>query len=365
MKIATGLRLVKGLISGRRAFTGPLFVDIDLTRRCNMRCLGCPHHCSDRELETIDPSVEDISVSLIESLARELPGLGTQGVVFSGAGEPLLHPRIAEIIYRFKQSGLHAHLFTNGILLDRQMGRAIIDAGLDKLTLSLWASSGKAYSECHPGLNPEIFGSILKQLEQFNRLKSELGRSAPQVWLNYVCNTHTYRSIDQMVDIAHGTGCQGIVVTPFISWDEGSQAAALTEEQMKHVAISLPKIHARMRALSLELSSTFWQYRFHPRIWKKVPCYIGWYHTKVRVDGGVMPCCYCKDVLGDARTRPLGDVWNSRKYQVFRRQTSTMEGLMSLGVSCNCEFCCFLPQNYRIHRIFKWLSPLSRSDDTQ
>jgi MoaA/NifB/PqqE/SkfB family radical SAM enzyme len=357
MKIATGFRLLRGLVNGRRASTGPLFVDIDLTRRCNLRCLGCPHHFSDRQLESIDPAVEDISIALIDKLSQELPRLETQGVIFSGAGEPLLHPQIPEIISKFKRSGLQVHLFTNGILLDQTMGRAILDAGLDKLTVSLWASSAEAYAQCHPGLKPENFSRIVGQLQQFSGLKSTSGKASPRVFLNQVCNAHTYKTMDDMVDLAHETGCQGIVFTPFISWDDQSQAASLTGDQIDFILNSLPKLHRRMRALSLEPASKFWKYRFNRRIWQKVPCYIGWFQTKIRVDGGVMPCCYCNHVLGDVSSQSLEEVWNNPEYQDFRSRTSTMEGLRSFGASCNCDWCCYLPQNYHIHRIFKWLAP--------
>ena len=37
-------RIFQGICSVERAFTGPFYVTLDLTRRCNLNCLGCRFH---------------------------------------------------------------------------------------------------------------------------------------------------------------------------------------------------------------------------------------------------------------------------------------------------------------------------------
>ena len=80
-----------GLIHGRRAYTGPFYVDLDVTRRCNLRCIGCPFHSSKKSYKSIDETVKDISMDLINRLSRELPQLKAYAIIITGAGEPLLH----------------------------------------------------------------------------------------------------------------------------------------------------------------------------------------------------------------------------------------------------------------------------------
>jgi MoaA/NifB/PqqE/SkfB family radical SAM enzyme len=55
-----------GLIDGREAKTDPFFVDIDITNRCNIRCVGCQYHSpyiTGFSLET--PGIQDISFSMV------------------------------------------------------------------------------------------------------------------------------------------------------------------------------------------------------------------------------------------------------------------------------------------------------------
>jgi len=40
------LALLRSLIQGEVAHTGPAYVAVDVTRRCNIHCLGCFFHCT-------------------------------------------------------------------------------------------------------------------------------------------------------------------------------------------------------------------------------------------------------------------------------------------------------------------------------
>jgi MoaA/NifB/PqqE/SkfB family radical SAM enzyme len=65
-----------------------------------------------------------------------LAGLRTAVVTLSG-GEPLLHPEIEAIIRRIRHHGMIAGIITNGYLLTPQKIRALNDAGLEHLQISI------------------------------------------------------------------------------------------------------------------------------------------------------------------------------------------------------------------------------------
>ncbi|MGD9345971.1 MAG: radical SAM protein [Candidatus Aminicenantes bacterium] len=347
---------------GNRSYNGPIFVDVDLTRRCNLKCLGCRYHSANLKLKTIDDTIQDISMDLIHKLVKELPRLGTERVIFAGTGEPLLHPEFAQIISMFKSSQLEVRLFTNGLLLNRDRSLALIESGLDRLVVSLWATSAESYVQCHPGTNPENYSKIVKNIKRFTRLKEERGSVAPEVYLNHVCNVYTYKSIDDKIDLAHETGCDGILFTPFDPQSDEFKSAALSDEQVDLVLKNLPSAVKRMSGLGIKhnVDRIFLRHQFNQNVDIKTPCYIGRYQTRIRVDGAVMPCCYCNTLLGDLNKKSLGDIWNDHPYMNFRDRCETMEGLSTLMDDCSCDWCCYVGQNYRIHRIFKWLVPLCR-----
>lgn len=78
-----------------------------------------------------------MTVGLARMIAEELRGLEYEGcVVFSGYGEPLLHPQIADVVRAFHD--LHVEIVTNGDRLSIVLIRQLFDAGLSYLLVSMY-----------------------------------------------------------------------------------------------------------------------------------------------------------------------------------------------------------------------------------
>jgi len=180
------IQLLRGLIHGELAFTAPFFANVDVTRRCNMHCLGCQYHSSQtRTPSPGDHAVKDISFELVERLCVELPELGTSEVFLVGEGEPFLHPRLSDIILAFKRAGCKVQVFTNGTLLNESKASQVLDSGLDVLRVSLWANSPEEYAKCHPGANPANLQRTLDGVRLITGLKAtSVGYGNLSLWLS-------------------------------------------------------------------------------------------------------------------------------------------------------------------------------------
>src|SRR5215472_7637117 len=115
--------IAKGLLSKRH----PIDVHLIPVRRCNLSCSYC------NEYDKFSPPV-----ALAEMIRRvdRLASFGTTIITISG-GEPLLHPDLERIIRRIRSHGIIAGLITNGYLLTVERIRALNDAGLDHLQISI------------------------------------------------------------------------------------------------------------------------------------------------------------------------------------------------------------------------------------
>ena len=105
---------------------------ISVTDRCDLRCTYC------MPAEGLDwlPAEELLSFDEIGRLARVLVGLGIRTVRLTG-GEPLVRPRLAELVERLDALGLDdLALTTNGTTLARH-ARQLAAAGLDRVNVSL------------------------------------------------------------------------------------------------------------------------------------------------------------------------------------------------------------------------------------
>lgn len=113
----------RGLISTDRVTLAHLVV----TRRCNLACAYCNEYD-----HTSAPVPVDELVRRVDRLAE----LGTSIITMSG-GEPLLHPRLEDVIRRIRSRGIIAGMITNGYLLTAGRIRELNRAGVDHLQISI------------------------------------------------------------------------------------------------------------------------------------------------------------------------------------------------------------------------------------
>ena len=99
-----------------------------------------------------------------------------------GVGEPMLVKNLPKMVRYLKDRGAYVLFNTNGTVLNERNGRALIDAGLDELRVSLDASNAKSYLKVR-GKN--YFDRILRNVKAFRALQEREGHAKPRVsaWL--------------------------------------------------------------------------------------------------------------------------------------------------------------------------------------
>jgi cyclic pyranopterin phosphate synthase len=109
---------------------------ISVTDRCNFRCVYCmPKEVFGKDFQFL-PRAEILSFEEIERLVRIFVGLGVQKIRLTG-GEPLVRRNIEGLVEMLAKVGdLDLTLTTNGSLLAGK-ARALRDAGLKRVTVSL------------------------------------------------------------------------------------------------------------------------------------------------------------------------------------------------------------------------------------
>lgn len=103
------------LAAAKRGRILPIHAQFIPTNKCNMSCDMCSCKKRDKRIELDFEQAEQI----IQGLAR----LGCKAVTITGGGEPLMHPKLADIVQTFQQCGIEVGLVSNGKLL----GNALTD----------------------------------------------------------------------------------------------------------------------------------------------------------------------------------------------------------------------------------------------
>jgi len=127
-------RALLGFAAGALDPDRPLLVHLVVTRRCNLSCGYCveyDHTSAPVPLETL--------CERVDHLAR----LRTVTVALTG-GETLLHPQVPELVRHVRARGMSATLNTNGLLLTAGRIRALGDAGLLGMQVSVDAVTPNA-----------------------------------------------------------------------------------------------------------------------------------------------------------------------------------------------------------------------------
>jgi cyclic pyranopterin phosphate synthase len=108
----------------------PRTVRLSLTDRCDLACVYCRPSRSDGYLE------KRLDDEAWKSMVRALVQAGVQRVRITG-GEPLLHPRVAELVAFVASLGVEDLALTTNATLLEGLARPLRDAGLQRITVSL------------------------------------------------------------------------------------------------------------------------------------------------------------------------------------------------------------------------------------
>jgi MoaA/NifB/PqqE/SkfB family radical SAM enzyme len=356
-----GVQLLRGLIDGERAFGGPYYVGLGLTCRCNLSCLGCPYHSSRRRAGLLEVGpIENLPLPLAESIAEQLQKAGCHLVIITGAGEPLLHPRWFEILSLFKRAGLTVELTSNGTLIDEETAALLVESGLQSLSVSTWAVSEEVHAKLYPGTDLKYMYRRIEGLRRVSRAKAERRAALPRLVFKTTITRHNRSSIEDMVRIAHQTGCDAIALSPYRDWGGEFGEAALPPEGLDHLRQDLERAAVLAHSLGLKHSIGPLIERLDrgPLDAIRHPCYVGWFYTRIRFDGTVGTCGQCFCPVGDLKEESLQQIWNGEAYRSFRRTALRRGGVTSYGIDCDCSWCCSERDNRRVDRVYRWIAPL-------
>lgn len=142
----------------------PIYVEISPVSYCNHRCIFCGLDFAHDERLTLDA---DILMLRIE----EMGILGVKSVMFAGEGEPLLHPRIVEIVAHTKRCGIDVSITTNGMAGNAGVWEDLLPS-LTWLRFSIDAATPETYATVH-GTSPACFERTITSLKEAVKIKNE------------------------------------------------------------------------------------------------------------------------------------------------------------------------------------------------
>ena len=171
---------------------------IESSISCNLDCIMCPW--KDKRKQSLKTG--DMSEEIWDALRPYLPE--TASVDFTGGGEPLLHPKLADWIQEANAAGCRTGFLTNGLILTQDKSLQFIEAGIDWIGFSMDGATAEVYERIRRGAD---FTSLCRNIATISGLRTG---EKPLIIINYVLMRDTIRDLEKIVDLASDLGVNQI-----------------------------------------------------------------------------------------------------------------------------------------------------------
>jgi putative metalloenzyme radical SAM/SPASM domain maturase len=195
-----------------------------------------------RETQGCDIADGDLAIETFDALEPALSR--TETLILNGIGEPLLHPGLEDFVRKARRlmpEGSSTGFQSNGMLLDDRRSTALLEAGVDRICLSIDAASADVYRKVRKGA--EVVG-VERAFAALAKAKSENPRSRLSVGVEFVLSRDTMHELPSTLRWAAERGATFFIVThlisydafqfPKVAYDQNTDEALTVFEQWKH-----------------------------------------------------------------------------------------------------------------------------------
>jgi pyruvate-formate lyase-activating enzyme len=276
----------------------PENVQIQTVTGCNGGCIFCPNGKTRRVI----PFGRRMDGKLFRSVADQCLELGVRRYTLYLMNEPLLDrnlpERVAYISARIKKPQ-YAKITTHGGLLTEDMARRLLDAGLDKLKISVQSIDPETYRHI---MNLPL-ERTLKNIDRFLDLKEKGGYRRPRLEIVTVDSIQTHAELPEMRRY----------------W------------RKRHIKLHIEPVENRIDHTEIRRSAVGTG-RLVPFTW----CRRLLEQIFVLYDGRMILCCSDweqQSYMGDLTRERIADIWQGARYAEYRRRfaAGNVEGMICSG----------------------------------
>jgi molybdenum cofactor biosynthesis enzyme MoaA len=219
-------------------------ISINIDESCNLRCPSCR---TDLIMTTSGPDY-DKKLAQVNHLVGMLERFDQPcHIVMSGNGDPLASSIMRPLIHRFRPRPTQTiRLFTNGLLLKKQLSDSSILDNITQYFISIDAGSGPVYERVRLG------GRWDNLLENLNWLQQIKSKTQAEVLLKFVVQQENWHDLENFANICERYGFMGVIhrLEDWGTWGDfqrqdcvGNPSHVMHEASIKE----LQRVHAQGR----------------------------------------------------------------------------------------------------------------------
>ena len=309
----------------------------NITRLCNLKCTHCylPAGFVDTS-EFPNGYIRDSELTREQcfTVIDQIAEINRNALLILTGGEPLLRPDILEISRYASETGFLVVMGTNGILLDDNTVKGMIDHGVAGAGISLDSYSSADHDEFRG-----IDGALEATLKGIEVLSSHKVQFLVQTSVTRMNMDH----IPRMVEYACDLGAKVFNLYFLVRTGRGKTVMDLTPEQYETMLGTLSELQEKYKGrmfVAAKCAPHFKRAIFEREsdspLLQGYPggtCPCGVYYCRISPEGELTPCPYLPKSVGNLKEKSFSELWNGSEVFDQLRDRSL------LGGRCGeCEF---------------------------
>lgn len=282
-------------------YKSPLKATLELTDKCNQRCIHCYNDSGMRESY-------DMPMEKWIDVCHQLGKMKVFSCILSGGEPMLLGDKLYELLDILNQYGVSIGMNTNGLLLNERVMNTLTKYNFEWIQISM--DGAKEYTHNYiRGCN------CWEKTLQAAKLVREFG--IPLV-ISFVINSFNYREIEDAIDLSYYFGAKKIVFTIFESLGrakENKYQLDINNEIRIHIYKSIKRKHKQYSGcMGVQIIP-------ESILAQELQINMGNDTVLIRPDGNVKFSCFMPFVIGNIQMEKLESIWERKGKSVWYNKT--------------------------------------------
>lgn len=294
----------------------PRWVEIEVTTRCNKRCVICEH------TYWKEPS-QDLTFEQFSHIVGMFPKL--TWVNLTGEGDAFLNKDYLRMIRYLKERDVAVYLVDSFNLITRDIAFELVRLGVDGIYISMDAATKETYEKIKVGC---VFENTIQNIKNLLEAKKKFNSPIPEICFRYVITRWNLHEMPEFVRLVRS-------LAPREIWGDMPKihfVGLLVFPEIADLYVpELPEYILKETIRAAEESSDSVPVVFahtEPGKFPSINKCLAWMEPYIMMGGYVLPCCAVlmsnkrpwlrEHAFGNVLKEDFKDIWNSERYRRFR-----------------------------------------------
>ncbi len=297
----------------QKNFSRPITYELDMTNVCNSKCHFCFGFYEQKEYQV------SINISRAKNILSQIKKFGGKAVTFTGGGDPLCNKDTVNAVKYAKKIGLDVGFITNGILLNKDNVKDIVESCV-WIRISLDAATKETYLKTHC-MNSNIFESVVSNIKLLVKEKKKQ-KSDITIGVGFLTYDKTEKEILDFAKLSSKLGVDYAQYRPLLKRYIEKEFNAKSQD----FVIDSIKEAYKYSNKNFSVVSSVHKYKMISE--KKYVrqydiCYGHNFATVIAADQKMYLCCHMRGIkkycIGDLSKNTLKEIWHSKQREkVFK-----------------------------------------------